>query len=167
VEALTELGPAVLFSAAIPLQEGVHHLNEQWPEYWANLFLRRNYFALDVMRPRIWFDAEVQWWYRQNTVLFCDRSMASAIRTRLDIASGSCPNLLPLVHPELWKWRNEEMTRPATLAELPGLVAGALSRSIARRFRRSEPTRRPLESGDAHRPRASLLDGHGRAPGQE
>jgi hypothetical protein len=32
------LGPVVLFSAAIPYQGGTHHVNEQWPEYWAGNF---------------------------------------------------------------------------------------------------------------------------------
>jgi SAM-dependent methyltransferase len=33
VDSLTRLAPVVLFSAAIPLQGGTHHLNEQWPDY--------------------------------------------------------------------------------------------------------------------------------------
>ena len=35
---LVELAPVVLFSAAIPVQGGVAHVNEQWPEYWSSLF---------------------------------------------------------------------------------------------------------------------------------
>src|SRR5579862_3100091 len=35
VDSLTRLAPLVLFSAAIPFQGGVGHINEQWPEYWA------------------------------------------------------------------------------------------------------------------------------------
>ena len=31
------LGPLVLFSAAAPHQGGAHHVNEQWPAYWAGL----------------------------------------------------------------------------------------------------------------------------------
>src|SRR6266542_308161 len=38
VESLATLGPAVLFSAAIPFQGGTGHVNEQWPEYWVKLF---------------------------------------------------------------------------------------------------------------------------------
>jgi 2-polyprenyl-3-methyl-5-hydroxy-6-metoxy-1,4-benzoquinol methylase len=40
IESLTHLGPVILFSAAIPDQGGVDHVNEQWPEYWARLFGR-------------------------------------------------------------------------------------------------------------------------------
>ena len=53
---LTSLSDVVLFSAAIPGQGGVHHVNEQWPAYWQALFRARNYSAYDFIRPRIWND---------------------------------------------------------------------------------------------------------------
>ena len=70
VDSLTSLGPVVLFSAAIPGQGGTHHVNEQWPEYWANLFRERGFAAVDCLRRRIWNNDAVQWWYAQNTFLF-------------------------------------------------------------------------------------------------
>ena len=69
VESLTRLAPFVLFSAAIPLQGGWHHINEQWPEYWAEKFLARGFVAVDCFRPRIWTDDRVQRYYRQNLLL--------------------------------------------------------------------------------------------------
>lgn len=33
VDSLTQLAPVILFSAAIPFQGGVGHVNEQWQEY--------------------------------------------------------------------------------------------------------------------------------------
>jgi len=36
--ALVKAAPVVLFSAAIPLQGGTEHVNEQWQSYWAKLF---------------------------------------------------------------------------------------------------------------------------------
>ena len=42
VDGLATLAPAVLFSAAIPGQGGRGHVNEQWPEYWRDLFARFN-----------------------------------------------------------------------------------------------------------------------------
>src|SRR5262245_27058351 len=47
VSDLTNLAPVVLFSAAIPLQGGVNHVNEQWPEYWAGLFRDRGFVPID------------------------------------------------------------------------------------------------------------------------
>ena len=43
VESLTSMSDVVAFSGAIPFQGGHHHLNEQWPEYWANLFEKRGF----------------------------------------------------------------------------------------------------------------------------
>lgn len=38
IQSLARLAPGVLFSAAVPLQGGTHHVNEQWPGYWQDLF---------------------------------------------------------------------------------------------------------------------------------
>ena len=46
VEDLTELADAILFSAAVPFQSGVHHVNEQWPEFWAIQFRARGFRLL-------------------------------------------------------------------------------------------------------------------------
>lgn len=73
VATLTRLAPVVLFSAAIPYQGGVHHLNEQWPDYWAERFEAHNFVALDPFRRLIWKRADVEWWYAQNLVLFVRR----------------------------------------------------------------------------------------------
>jgi len=70
VDSLTRLAPAVLFSAAIPFQGGNHHVNEQWPDKWAELFKERGYVPVDFVRKRIWQDETVEWWYAQNALLF-------------------------------------------------------------------------------------------------
>lgn len=70
VDNLTNLAPVVLFSAAIPLQGGAHHVNEQWPVYWMEKFARRNYSVLDCIRPKVWNDPRITVWYAQNSLLF-------------------------------------------------------------------------------------------------
>jgi hypothetical protein len=70
VESLTRLAPVVLFSAAIPGQPGINHINCQWPSYWANLFQRFGFDAYDCIRPVVWDDERIDWWYRQNLVLY-------------------------------------------------------------------------------------------------
>jgi hypothetical protein len=70
VGSLTRLAPVVLFSAAIPSQGGRDHINEQWPDYWERLFGAYGYRAVDVLRPRIWENDDVEWWYRQNIFLY-------------------------------------------------------------------------------------------------
>ena len=73
VDSLTHLGPAVLFSAAIPFQGGTDHVNEQWPDYWVELFGRKGFVALDPIRKHVWQNADVESWYSQNILLFVKR----------------------------------------------------------------------------------------------
>ena len=73
VDSLTRLGPVVLFSAAIPHQVGRKHINEQWPEYWAERFHEKDYVVIDCLRRRIWRNENVAKWYRQNILMFAAR----------------------------------------------------------------------------------------------
>ena len=70
VASLTAHAPVVLFSAAVPGQGGPGHVNEQWPEYWVRRFSDRGCVLFDVLRPRIWTDESIDYWYRQNALLF-------------------------------------------------------------------------------------------------
>jgi predicted O-linked N-acetylglucosamine transferase (SPINDLY family)/2-polyprenyl-3-methyl-5-hydroxy-6-metoxy-1,4-benzoquinol methylase len=70
VQSLVKLAPVVLFSAAIPAQGGVDHINEQWPSYWVELFQRQGYVVIDCLRQAIWDHPDVEPWYAQNILLF-------------------------------------------------------------------------------------------------
>src|SRR5215472_302420 len=70
VRRLVNLAPVVLFSGAVPFQGGVHHVNEQWPEFWNDLFSQNGYRALDLIRKQTWKNPDVKYWYRQNMFLF-------------------------------------------------------------------------------------------------
>jgi SAM-dependent methyltransferase len=70
IEALTEAAPVVVFSAAVPGQGGIHHVNEQWPNHWTQRFAKRGFRMLDPLRPRVRNDARVAWFYRQNMLLY-------------------------------------------------------------------------------------------------
>jgi len=99
VESLTKLSPIVLFSAAIPFQGGVNHLNEQWPEYWARLFADRGFKAIDSIRGRIWNNERVAYYYAQNMLIFCRSDVLQshpALQAQRE-RSGDAP--LSLVHP--------------------------------------------------------------------
>jgi len=112
VAELCALAPVVLFSAAVPDQGGRHHANEQWPAYWVARFAGLGYRAIDAIRPRIWEDAEVCWWYRQNCLLFVSVE-ALAERPKLATLSRSTPAQVPsLIHPELFQ-QVVERSRPS------------------------------------------------------
>ncbi len=92
VESLVRHGETILFSAAIPGQGGTHHVNEQWPSYWAEKFARVGYTAYDIIRPQIWTDPQILVWYRQNILIFARGRVFEGAETRLD-----------RVHPEMWR----------------------------------------------------------------
>ena len=69
---LVAAAPVVLFSAAIPKQGGTGHVNEQPQSYWWSEFSRHGYVAVDCIRPRVFGDRRIDWWYRQNTLIYCD-----------------------------------------------------------------------------------------------
>jgi hypothetical protein len=98
---LTELSDFVLFSAAIPSQEGTNHINKQWQHYWVNLFDGLDYVAHDFIRPRIWNDSQIPFYYRQNILFFSRRQKSADVQ--LDSIAPDA-SLLPLdvVHPDLY-----------------------------------------------------------------
>ena len=70
ITSLCEASDVVLFSAAVKGQGGVGHINEQFLSYWQKIFLKKNYFMLDIIRPEIWNDENIPPYYRQNAVIF-------------------------------------------------------------------------------------------------
>jgi hypothetical protein len=104
VGSLTGLSDFVLFSAAIPFQEGKNHINEQWPEYWADLFRAHGHVTLDVIRRRIWSDKAISAWYRQNILLFARKDRAHEVRVEaVDGVPGMAGDMpLAMVHPEVF-----------------------------------------------------------------
>ena len=99
VETLTSLGTVVLFSAAIPFQGGEHHVNEQWPDYWAEKFMQQGYTVVDCIRPRFWSSPDVCWWYAQNMFFFVrEDELEDGSPLCKEIQEG-CDRPLSIVHP--------------------------------------------------------------------
>lgn len=93
---------AVVFSAAAPYQGGVHHVNEQWPAYWAQKFAERDYRCFDFLRWRVWDDRRIATWYRQNLLVFANRRNAALIH-RLEVqAAETPPAAIAVIHPDMW-----------------------------------------------------------------
>ena len=89
IESITSHTDLVFFSAAIPGQNGQHHVNCQWPVYWQNLFNRYGFECVDDLRPKIW-NMDVDPWYKNN--------MIKAFKSK---KAGSEPRILSLIHPEM------------------------------------------------------------------
>jgi SAM-dependent methyltransferase len=140
IKSLVGLGPTVLFSAAAPLQGGTHHLNEQWPDYWASLFDNHGYHAVDCLRPLIWNNRSVEWYYAQNSFLFVSKENVGAIRMpRNGGVRGAAP--LPLVHPSnyLEKARRANIGLADVIKMIPSLTRDAVMRRVQRFTRRNTP----------------------------
>jgi SAM-dependent methyltransferase len=108
VAGLVEHGDTILFSAGIPHQGGHHHVNEQFPDYWAAIFAKHDFLPLDLIRGRIWNDTAVHWWFRQNILLFAHRKVISAnpkLRQAFEAGDGTHP--LSIVLPEVYLSRVE------------------------------------------------------------
>ena len=70
VKSLCLLSDTIVFSAAVPLQGGQDHINEQWHSYWIKIFNDVGYVCHDKIRKIIWQEPNVHWWYRQNIFHF-------------------------------------------------------------------------------------------------
>lgn len=70
IDFLCDLGDIILFSAAVPGQIGINHINEQWPSYWVKKFWERGYGGTDALRSIIWDNPDVENWYKQNILIF-------------------------------------------------------------------------------------------------
>jgi SAM-dependent methyltransferase len=97
VDLLVRSSDLLLFSAAIPQQGGTHHVNERWPSYWHAKLHARGFEAFDLLRPRIWGDEAVEWWYRQNLLLYARGARADRLRQSPQPAPP-----LDVVHPDAW-----------------------------------------------------------------
>ena len=111
IASLTRLAPVILFSAAIPYQGGNGHLNEQWPDYWADLFKQHGYVPVDALRRRIWNDREIPFWYRQNILIFCSGAALDANAALAQAHQATQPDALSLVHPEWYLECNTKYLR--------------------------------------------------------
>jgi SAM-dependent methyltransferase len=98
VAELASLSDVVLFSAAVPFQYGTQHINEQWPEFWSILFRANGFACFDCLRADLWVNADVEWWYAQNALLFAREDSAAAAALPQEARAGK--RGLSVVHPE-------------------------------------------------------------------
>jgi SAM-dependent methyltransferase len=102
VDDLCALSDVVLYGAAIVRQEGDGHINEQWQSFWVEKFAQRGYVAFDVLRPAIWDDDRVAYWYRQNAIFYVRCGTPAYERFAQRFAPAS-PHMIDIVHPELFR----------------------------------------------------------------
>ncbi len=105
VDDLCMASDLVLFSAATTFQGGDGHVNERRLSYWQRFFDENNYELLDFIRPAVWNDEQVLVWYKQNAVLFVNRS-------KVDYHSIKCGQLVDVIHPDIFEQRSRIALHP-------------------------------------------------------
>ena len=122
VEDLVVHGDVILFSAATPSQGGAHHVNEQWPDYWAALFAEQGYVQFDWIRPAIWANEDIAWWYRQNAMIYTNNGAIAEIFAPAPSFHGA-----RLVHPERFAYLSRD--------QIVSAVGDKLNRLFSERWR--------------------------------
>jgi hypothetical protein len=131
---LAKLAPVVAFSAAIPGQGGVGHINEQWPDYWSAHFESAGYRMVDAVRRQLWTATTGPAYLAQNLLIAVDNKRLGDYPRLAEVAARDGAGVLSIVHPAIYqaKLRRREHTG------VPGVRASVrqLGRSLASAARR-------------------------------
>jgi len=107
IDSLIRHSSVVLFSAAIPWQRALTHVNEQWQDYWAEKFYKRGYIPVDCVRKKVWNMPNIEIWYKQNTILYIKESELNKYpKVKQEYDKNPSP-LLPIVHPDFFIHRSD------------------------------------------------------------
>ena len=101
IESICKASDVIFFSAALQGQWGVHHVNEQRLSYWVEKFEKNGFQCFDIIRPRFWYNKNVDLDYRQNCVIFAKKS-----RDNSDIEKYE-GKIMDIAHPEFLEGRTK------------------------------------------------------------
>ena len=138
IHELCSLSDVVLFSGAIPYQGGTDHVNEQWPSTWVDEFSGNGYRCFDLIRPFVWADEQVAFYYRQNSFVAVRESNTRLFHVASEIASNA-PVLWNVVHPAQAIRLIRQSSGPISLRRIPQLTLRSLRATAMRRVRRAKP----------------------------
>lgn len=101
VDNLVRLSDKVVFSAAIPMQGGTHHVNEQWMSYWKKKFEERGYRSSYYFRNLFWENEEILPLRRQNIMFYVKNEV---YEDRMDELHEMKMEEAPcdVIHPDFW-----------------------------------------------------------------
>lgn len=139
IGSLCGLSDVVVFSAAIPRQGGVNHVNEQWQSTWIDLFNAYEYECFDSIRPYFWESDEVEWWYRQNAFLFVSKQSKLALTIAAHDAQVAIPDIIhPLNQANKLRWQRARIDELQDHVNAAGSLVECLP-YVARYFAGSHP----------------------------
>lgn len=134
VAALSQAAPKVMFSAAMPLQGGTGHLNEQYLDYWISMFGQHEMDVFDIFRPSCWTNSAVLPWYAQNAVVFVAKT--SPLHAVLNESMGVGLRVpATAYHPGIFRMASvEECGLRRYVEALPGKIKRFASRGLLQRL---------------------------------
>ena len=102
ISSLSKTSDVILFSAAFKHQGGVGHKNENLHSYWAKKFLKEKFVPFDIIRPQIWDDESISYWYRQNIFLYVRETTSNFNLLKNKYSFVGNLKLLDTIHPEMF-----------------------------------------------------------------
>ena len=91
--------------------------------------------ALAIVRTRVWHDADVEVFYRQNALVFVNSTRAELVARATDLLRA-CPPLLDVVHPDLLAFWMRRATRPVSTGQAVRQVGQSAGNALRRRLGR-------------------------------
>lgn len=117
----------ILFSAAIPGQGGIGHINERLHDYWHEKFSELEFEKYDVIRPMLISRPDISSIHRQNLFIYarkgCDHMLADLPSICEDMELIRTEHLISLYH-----------EKPIDLRTALRAILPAIRTSIGRRF---------------------------------
>jgi SAM-dependent methyltransferase len=111
VKTLVTAARKVVFSAALPGQGGTFHINEQFPEYWASKFAKYDFVPVDYFRKKIWNNEKIEWWYRQNILVFVHKDELANYPQLQDAYQKTDGEFLSRIHPNILHGKEMDIAR--------------------------------------------------------
>ena len=118
----------------MPGQGGIHHINEQWPWYWKELFARHGYVQLDPFRRAIWKNPDVAVYYQHNLFLYVDPAAHQPLIDQVGVPDKY--HELTLVRTSIL----QELTGPGPMVHFLRQLENQLSRMFGRADRPGKGT---------------------------
>lgn len=103
---IVETSDIVVFSAAIPYQNGTGHINLQPTSYWCKLFEERGYVASNCLREIFWYK-DISALRRQNIMLFTKPDKMEELEEKFKKYSEG--PIYDIVHPDFFDSKLNEI----------------------------------------------------------
>lgn len=128
---LVSVSDFVLFSAAVPLQNGENHLNCQWQDYWREKFEAVGYLPITTLRQQIWQEKDVPFFYKQNISMFVKKEVLEQDPALLEEHRLTLVAPFSVIHPDYYL----EVMRYLAEAKHERTFAETLTYHVKRRIR--------------------------------